>query len=159
MDIIFEPIGEILTPYASKEGMPIQPTGGIGVKGRVVLKKELCQGLTDLMGFSHILLIYYFHLSDGFELLTMPFLDTTKHGVFATRAPKRPNQIGISVVKLIGIDHHILYIENIDIINKTPLLDIKPYIPAFDTHEVERCGWTNNRTDTLKIIRSDHRFT
>ncbi|MBN2695881.1 tRNA (N6-threonylcarbamoyladenosine(37)-N6)-methyltransferase TrmO, partial [bacterium] len=146
MNINFNSIGTIYTPFNQKEGMPIQSTGAKGVKGKIILKSEYLDGLLALDGFSHIILIYYFHKSVGYELQTAPFLDNEKKGIFATRAPKRPNSIGISVVKLLNIDGVVLNIENIDTLNETPLLDIKPYIPDFDIHEVDSVGWIKNRT-------------
>ncbi len=118
--------------------MPIQSRLAKGAKGRIELKEEFVPGLLDLDGFSHIILVYYFHESKNFELQVEPFLENKKHGVFATRAPKRPNAIGMSVVKLLRIDNNILEVENIDVLDGTPLLDIKPYIPQFDIHQVEK---------------------
>lgn len=158
MSITFEAIGTIHTPFKTKEGMPIQSNGAKGIKGQIELKKELIPGLTDLEGFSHIILIYHFHKSSGFELLTRPFLDISKRGVFSTRAPKRPNQIGLSVVRLIKIEKHILSIENVDMLDETPLLDIKPYVPDFDIHKTEKNGWTENKTNHLNETKSDKRF-
>jgi len=156
--MIFKQIGIISTPFKKREGMPIQPRGAKGVKGKIVMNKEFSIGLNDLNGFSHIILIYYFHKSEGFELETKPFLDHKKRGIFSTRAPKRPNSIGISVVKLLEIKSNTLYIENVDILDNTPLLDIKPYIPEFDNYEVEKEGWIKNKIEKLNTIKSDTRF-
>jgi tRNA-Thr(GGU) m(6)t(6)A37 methyltransferase TsaA len=158
MIIKFEPIGTIHTPYKTKEGMPIQSVGAEGIKGIIKLKKKYVKGLLDLDGFSHIYLIYYFHKSKGFKLLVKPFLDDKLHGIFSTRAPQRPNLIGISVVKLISIKDNILEIENVDMIDGTPLLDIKPYISEFDIHEIEKNGWIKEKKGNLKEIKSDDRF-
>ncbi len=158
MKITFEQIGTIDTPFKTTENMPIQSKGAKGVKGKIILNKEFTLGLNDLSGFSHIILLYYFHKSKGFELETKPFLDTVKRGVFSTRAPKRPNGIGISVVKLLNIDKNVINIENVDILDGTPLLDIKPYIPDFDNYNVEKRGWTKNKTLNLNTIKSDKRF-
>lgn len=158
MSIVFEPIGIIFTPFHTNENMPIQTTGAKGIKGRIEVKKEFAAGLIDLNGFSHIILIYYFHKSIGFELQITPFLDNKKHGVFSTRAPKRPNPIGISVVKLIAVNNNILDIENVDIIDGTPLLDIKPYISEFDIHKVEEYGWIKGKTSDVNETKSDDRF-
>jgi len=157
-EIILNQIGTLVTPFKTRAGMPIQSNGAKGVKGQIILNENLQNGLNDLIGFSHIMLIYYFHKSVGFDLETKPFLDTEKRGVFATRAPKRPNSIGISVVKLIAIENNILYIENVDVLDGTPLLDIKPYIPEFDKHEVEKTGWIENKIVKLNSIKSDNRF-
>ncbi|WP_281351399.1 tRNA (N6-threonylcarbamoyladenosine(37)-N6)-methyltransferase TrmO [Prolixibacter denitrificans] len=148
----------MFTPFKSKEGMPIQSRLAKGIKGRIELKEEFVPGLLDLDGFSHIFLVYYFHESNGFELQVKPFLDDNKHGVFATRAPKRPNGIGMSVVKLLHVDKNILEVENVDMLDGTPLLDIKPYIPQFDDHQVEKWGWVEDKENRMKDIQSDDRF-
>jgi len=158
MTITFNSIGIIHTPFKSKTGMPIQPGGAKGIKGRIELKPEFVPGLLDLDEFSHIILTYHFHQSVGFELQVKPFLDDKKHGIFAIRAPNRPNPIGISVVKLLSIKDNILEIENVDILDGTPLLDIKPYIPDFDIHDIEESGWIRNKSRKLKQVRSDNRF-
>ena len=156
--ITFNEIGSIRTPFKTKEGMPIQTKGAKGIQGSIVLNEKYLDGLKDLDGFSHITLIYHFNQSKGFDLQTIPFLDNQKRGVFATHAPKRPNNIGISVVKLLKIDGNILSIKNVDMLDKTPLLDIKPYIPDFDTFQVTRTGWTAQKTNNLNRIQSDTRF-
>ncbi len=158
MPITLEPIGIIYTPFKTKEGMPIQSSGAKRIKGQIILKEEFIPGLTDLDGFSHIILIYHFHKSLGFELLTTPFLDDRKRGVFATRAPKRPNSIGITVVRLLRIEKNFIHVENVDMLDETPLLDIKPYIPDFDIHKTEKNGWIENKTDKLNKTKSDKRF-
>lgn len=158
MTINYQTIGIINTPFKSKGGMPIQSIGAKGIKGSIILDKKFKTGLEDLKGFSHIYLIYHFHKSDNYKLITKPFLDDKPHGVFATRAPQRPNPIGISVVKLAGIKDNVLAIENVDMLDGTPLLDIKPYIPDFDFHEVEKTGWTVNKTEIINNIKSDDRF-
>ncbi|MCJ7734344.1 MAG: tRNA (N6-threonylcarbamoyladenosine(37)-N6)-methyltransferase TrmO, partial [Anaerolineales bacterium] len=109
-------------------------------------------------GFSHLVLIYQFHKSKGFNLQTKPFLDNQKHGVFATRAPNRPNAIGFSVVKLLAVKGNILEIENVDILDGTPLLDIKPYVPDFDHPVSTQVGWLENQREKIKGKRSDDRF-
>jgi tRNA (adenine37-N6)-methyltransferase len=157
MNIIYKPIGVIHTPFKTKEGMPIQPAGATEIKGTIELKREFAEGLLDLDEFSHVYLIYHFHKSEGYELQVKPFLDDKIHGVFSTRAPKRPNAIGISIVKLNKIEGNILEVENVDILDGTPLLDIKPYIPAFDVYEVEKTGWMKNNI-SLKNFKSDNRF-
>jgi tRNA-Thr(GGU) m(6)t(6)A37 methyltransferase TsaA len=158
MNITYKPIGIIRTPFKSGEGMPIQPTGANGTKGTIELKKEFTDGLLDLIGFSHIILIYHFHESDGFALQTKPFLDDKIHGVFATRAPKRPNPIGMSIVKLTHVKSNILEIENVDMLDGTPLLDIKPFIPAFDEVSSATSGWMTHPEKNLKNFKSDNRF-
>ncbi len=156
----YQPIGIIHTPYKDLHGMPIQPVGAKGVKGRIELKKEYEEGLKDLEGFSHIILIYHLHLCNGHSLKVKPFLDTVKRGIFATRAPKRPNAIGLSVVRLEKIEENMIYISNVDVVDGTPLLDIKPYIPHFDTSEDEEVciGWFEDKHHEAKEKKSDKRF-
>jgi tRNA-Thr(GGU) m(6)t(6)A37 methyltransferase TsaA len=158
MIFTYQSIGTIHSVFEKKEGMPIQAAGAKGMKGTIEIEKEFLEGLSDLDGFSHIILIYAFHKSEGFELKVKPFLSENKYGVFSTRAPKRPNAIGISVVKLLSIKDNVLEIENTDILNGTPLLDIKPYIPEFDIHHVEKIGWLQNKISNITEIKSDKRF-
>ena len=158
MKIIYQPIGIIHSPYNSIKGMPIQSTGAQGVRGRVEVNPEYARGLTDLEGFSHIILLYHFHKATEYKLMTTPFMDTQPHGLFATRAPKRPNAIGISVVRLLSRDKNILHIENIDILNDTPLLDIKPYTPEFDHHPADRIGWLERVKGQSQNVHADNRF-
>ena len=158
MTITFEPIGRIRSPYTDLSGMPIQPAGAKGTAGRVELDPEYVEGLKDLSGFSHIILLYHFHKSRSFRLTVTPFLDNTPRGVFSTRAPSRPNSIGFSIVRLIGIENHILQIEDVDVLDQTPLLDIKPYVPAFDSRSTVRIGWLEGKTDKDIGRKSDHRF-
>lgn len=157
--IKYRPIGIIHTPFKSRTGTPIQPLGGIGVKAEVEIFPEFIEGLADLNGFSHLILLYHFHLSTAYKLKVKPFLDHTVHGVFATRAPARPNPIGISVVRLLRIDRRTLYVEDIDIIDQTPLLDIKPFVPDFDQRKVERIGWLENKVGYAENLKADNRFT
>ena len=160
MDKMMEikPIGIIRTPFTELEGMPIQPKGATGVKGTVELFHDFQAGLKDIDGFSHIILIYMFHRCQGFNLQVVPFMDTTSRGVFATRAPKRPNPIGLSVVQLDRIENGILHVLNVDILNGTPLLDIKPFVPGFDCPQDVRTGWLENSTDNVSAKKSDGRF-
>lgn len=138
--------------------MPIQPPSAQGVSGTVVLAPQYKQGLTDLDGFSHIMLFYVFHLSTAFDLIVQPFMDEHKRGVFSTRAPCRPNPIGFSVVALKKIVDNILDIEGVDIVDGTPLLDIKPYVPAFDHPAHVRTGWLTDKLNHLQNRRADDRF-
>jgi tRNA (adenine37-N6)-methyltransferase len=156
--IIYRPIGIIHTPYKNIKGMPIQPAGARGIKGTIELNPDYVEGIQDLDGFSHIILIYHFHLSKDYSLKVKPFMDDTLRGVFATRSPRRPNPIGLSVVRVVKIEKNILYIEDVDIIDGTPLLDIKPYVTDFDVHEVESTGWLSQKIEKLKQTKSDERF-
>jgi tRNA-Thr(GGU) m(6)t(6)A37 methyltransferase TsaA len=157
-EIIYRPIGVIHSPFKTPRGTPIQPEGAKGVKGKVIIKNEYKEGLKDLQGFSHIILIYQFHLTKSYSLIVRPYMDNNLHGVFATRAPKRPNPIGISVVKLVEIEDNVLEIEDVDVIDGTPLLDIKPYVPDFDIRKVEKIGWLQELIHKLPDKKDDGRF-
>jgi tRNA-Thr(GGU) m(6)t(6)A37 methyltransferase TsaA len=152
------PIGIIHSPFTASEGMPIQPAGAHGVKGRVEVFDAFREGCKDLDGFSHLILLYHFHRSHGFKLCVKPFMDTTPRGVFATRAPKRPNAIGLSIVQLDKIENGVLHIQNVDILDGTPLLDIKPYVPEFDAQTHVRTGWLEKAKKTVVTRKSDDRF-
>jgi len=156
--IELQSIGLIHTPFKNKEGMPIQPTGAKNVRGTIEINNEFIEGLKDLDGFSHIILIYHFHKLKEYQLTVTPFMDDKPHGVFSTRAPKRPNHIGLSVVKLNKIEGNTIYIENIDVLDKTPLLDIKPFIPDVDNVKVEKLGWLEGKSDKMAGKKSDRRF-
>ena len=157
MDI--SPIGTIHSPFTRLAGMPIQPVGASGVKGTVEIFEDYAGGLQDLDGFSHIILLFLFHKSRGFQLRVLPFMDTSPRGVFATRAPRRPNPIGLSVVRLEKILGRVLHIDGVDILDGTPLLDIKPYVPDFDPRGEVRTGWLDKASKATPGERSDDRFT
>jgi tRNA-Thr(GGU) m(6)t(6)A37 methyltransferase TsaA len=152
------PIGLIRTPFRRLDGMPIQPPGAKGAAGQVEVCEEFREGLQDLDGFSHLILLYWFHQSDGFDLVVEPFLDSHPRGIFSTRAPKRPNPIGFSVVQLERIEGGVLYVRDADILDGTPLLDIKPYVPAFDTPQNVSVGWLRGAETKVAGERSDDRF-
>jgi tRNA-Thr(GGU) m(6)t(6)A37 methyltransferase TsaA len=156
--IRYKSIGVIHTPFKDIKGMPIQPMGARGIQGIVQIEPEYVQGVQDLEGFSHLILIYHFHLSEGYSLQVKPFMDDVLHGVFATRAPKRPNPIGISIVKLIKVEGGTLHIEDVDMVDGTPLLDIKPYVPEFDSQKAERIGWLSKNVGKVHEMKSDGRF-
>ena len=154
----FRPIGEIHSPFTRREDMPIQPTAAVGIHGTVDVLSEYAEGLQDLDGFSHVILIYVFDRSVGFDLRVVPFLDHEVRGVFATRAPRRPNPIGLSVVRLDRIEDHVLHVEGVDVLDGTPLLDIKPFVPAFDAPAEVRTGWLESADRRVEHTRSDDRF-
>jgi len=158
MKIEFTPIGIIHSPFMEPEGMPIQPAGAAGIKGTVEVFEDFYPGLKDLDGFSHIILLYHFHRSHGFNLHVVPFMDSEPRGLFATRAPKRPNPIGLSVVQLDNIEDGLLHIQGVDVLDATPLLDIKPYVPEFDAQVGVRTGWLEKTGKTVSRRRSDDRF-
>ncbi|WP_462324781.1 tRNA (N6-threonylcarbamoyladenosine(37)-N6)-methyltransferase TrmO [Desulfoplanes sp.] len=155
----FQPIGTIHSPHKALEGMPIQPSGAADVTGTVHVYQDFVQGLKDLEGFSHLILLYAFHASQGFSLEITPFMDTTTHGLFATRAPRRPNPIGLSVVTLVERRGPVLTIRGVDILDGTPLLDIKPFVPKFDSPEVAATGWLETNASKAEKYRSDQRFS
>lgn len=153
-----QPIGTIHTPFTHLENMPIQPRGGEKVEGSIEIFDQFIEGLADLDGFSHIYLIYNFHQAKQTALTVTPFMDSRPRGVFATRSPLRPNHIGLSIVKLLAIEKNILTIRDIDILDNTPLLDIKPYIQAFDGVEESLSGWMKGSAAEVSGKRSDGRF-
>ena len=156
--IKFNPIGIIHSPFKQMEGTPIQSSAAKDAEGMIEIFPEFVDGLSDLEGFSHIQLLFYFHLSKKFTLKVKPYMDNELHGVFATRAPSRPNPIGLSVVNLIKIDGNILHIKNMDMIEGTPLLDIKPYVSKFDDANIKRIGWLENKIHKLPETNDDGRF-
>jgi len=141
VSIVYCPIGIVRSPFTEPEGVPIQPSRGRGVTAWVELRPELVEGLCDLEGFSHIILVCHLHRSEGFSLRVVPFLDDVPRGVFATRAPRRPNPIGLSVVRLVAVQGARVEFEGVDLLDGTPVLDIKPYVPELDHGERIRLGW------------------
>ncbi len=158
MEITYRPIGVIHSPFTEKKGMPIQPTGAAKLRGTVEVLPEFAPGLADLAGFSHIILLYHFHRAGAARLTVTPFMDTQPRGLFSTRAPTRPNPIGLSIVRLLAVEQNKLYIENVDILDGTPVLDIKPYVPDFDQHPADRVGWLERAKGQVRNRRSDARF-
>jgi tRNA-Thr(GGU) m(6)t(6)A37 methyltransferase TsaA len=153
------PIGTIHSPFTEPSDTPIQPTGAAGVRGTIDIQPEFVAGLEDVEGFSHLILLYQFHLSRGFSLTVRPFLDDKPHGLFATRAPRRPNPIGLSVVRLVRREGSVLWVSDLDIVDGTPLLDIKPYVPEFDVREGTRIGWLEGQAHLVRGVRADDRFS
>ncbi len=156
--IVYEPIGTIHTPFKTPEGVPIQSSGGKDIEGIAELHEEFQQGLSDLDGFSHVYLIYHFHLAEGYSLKVVPFMDSSERGVFATRAPRRPNSIGLSLVRVKAIDGNRLYFVGVDMVDGTPLLDIKPYVPGFEAYGDIRIGWLKRHIHKVKHFKADDRF-
>lgn len=146
------------TRVHGSSGHAIQPAGAAGMRGTVKVFEEFRAGLKDLDGFSHIILLYHFHRGQGFKLHVVPFMDSQPRGLFATRAPKRPNPIGLSVVRLCGIEDTVLQIENVDVLDGTPLLDIKPYVPEFDAQTEVQIGWLEEVRRNVSDRKSDDRF-
>lgn len=141
MTIEYESIGVIRTPFATPSGMPRNPADAAGTQGTVEVDAAYTAGLRDLDGFSHLVLLFHFDRSDGYELELVPRGETQAHGVFATRSPRRPNAIGLSVVRLERVEGAVLHVRDVDMADGTPLLDIKPYLPSVDTRAGVRTGW------------------
>jgi tRNA-Thr(GGU) m(6)t(6)A37 methyltransferase TsaA len=157
-DIAYRSIGILRSPFQDIAGMPIQPVGALGVLGQVEVHAEFAAGLHDLHGFSHVFLLYHLHRVTGFDLMVKPFLDNDHHGIFATRSPSRPNPIGLSVLELAGVVGNTVHLRNVDILDGTPVLDIKPYVPRFDVWEADRTGWFAHKAQNADTLRSDDRF-
>ena len=155
----YEPIGVIRTPFESPEGMPIQPVGAADAPGTVELEERYAAGLLDLDGFSHCILLYHFHASDAESPLHVePFLDDTERGVFATRAPRRPNPIGLSVVEIDDVTGNEVAVTGVDVVDGTPLLDVKPFVPEFDVPDRAEAGWLESTRSAARSTRADDRF-
>jgi tRNA-Thr(GGU) m(6)t(6)A37 methyltransferase TsaA len=157
-EVVYVPIGVVHSPFKVAQDVPIQAAAARGVKGSVEVAEEYADGLKDVEGFSHLILVYHFHLAQEYSLLVKPFLDDELRGLFATRAPSRPNSVGVSVVRLIKREKNVLHIQNVDIIDGTPLLDIKPFVPAFDQRDATRIGWLTRKIDEMHSSRDDGRF-
>jgi tRNA-Thr(GGU) m(6)t(6)A37 methyltransferase TsaA len=157
-EITYKPIGVIHSPFKEPKGTPIQPQGARGIDGTVEVFPEYAEGLKDVEGFSHIILIYHFHLSKGASLTAKPFMDSEPRGVFAMRGPSRPNPLGISVVRLVRVEKSILHIQDVDIVDGTPLLDIKPYVPRFDVRAADSIGWLEENVHKVETSKDDGRF-
>jgi len=145
-EIILKPIGIIHTPYKEPKGMPIQGKFEKDIEGQIEIFPNCIQGLKDIEGFSHLILIYYFDKAKEEKLIGKPFLEDEPHGIFAIRSPMRPNHIGLSIVKLEKIEENKITFSEVDILNNTPLLDIKPYISHFDAREDVKSGWLDKHT-------------
>jgi len=140
VEYVMHPIGVIHSPFTDKIKTPIQPSRSTA-KGTIEIFSGFAEGLADVDGFSHIILLYVFHCSSGYELRVKPFLDNQLRGLFATRHPHRPNPIGMSIVRMLSCRKNVLEIEGVDVLDNTPLLDIKPYVPDFDVKTGVRTGW------------------
>ena len=156
--ITCHPIGIVHSPFKSPEGTPIQSVAAKGTEAIIEIFPQFSEGLTDLEHFSHIYILFDLHLAQKKELMVVPFLDNKPHGIFATRSPGRPNSIGISVVILDRIENNKLHVKNIDILDGSPVLDIKPYIPQFDVFENVESGWFPKNKETIENKIDDGRF-
>ena len=157
--IRYNPIGVIHSTLNSPSGAPLQSVSAKHLKGTVEVLPRYMPGLKDITGFSHLILIYHFHLSRKMPLVVRPYLDKKVHGIFATRAPVRPNPIGISIVRLRKVRGRVIWVEDLDVVDGTPLLDIKPYVPEFDVRRAKSIGWYEQGISKLHETRADARFT
>jgi tRNA-Thr(GGU) m(6)t(6)A37 methyltransferase TsaA len=157
--ITYRLIGVIRSEHTVADQTPIQPAYASGCKGRVEILPELAEGLRDLEGFSHIYLVYHFHQGGPTRLVVKPFLQDIERGVFATRAPCRPNPIGLSIVELVSREGNVLHINNVDILDGTPLLDIKPYTARFDRIDPTSNGWQDEVAEEAARRRGRRRYT
>ena len=158
MEITLSPIGRLETPFNDITDMPIQPSVLADTRGKAVLDEKFMPGLKDLDGFSHIILLFLLHKISGYQLEVVPFMDTLPHGIFATRSPKRPNRIGMSIVRVESVEGNIVHFKGVDMLNGSPLLDIKPYYSYFDQQTQVRNGWLDGKTLRPENLRSDKRF-
>jgi tRNA-Thr(GGU) m(6)t(6)A37 methyltransferase TsaA len=158
MEVTYQPIGIVHSSFTDLEDMPIQPTGETCAPGTAELLPQFAEGLKDLEGFTHVILIYHLHEVRRTDLTVRPFLGSEPRGVFATRAPTRPNPIGLSIVKLVRVEANRLHLGNVDILDGTPLLDIKPYVPDFDQPAGARAGWLEAERGKVRSAKSDSRF-
>lgn len=158
-EIVYRPIGVIHTPWRDAAGAPIQPPGARDAPGRAEMDPDLAEGLKDLEGFSHLILVYHFHRAGPARLTVTPFLDDAARGVFATRAPVRPNPLGISLVRLSAVEGSTLHLLDVDMLDGTPLIDLKPYVPEFDAPAGPvRTGWLAKGAAGSRARRGDDRF-
>ena len=158
MKITYKTIGKIRSPFKEPKGTPIQPTAEGTANGKIKLLPEYKEGLEDLDGFSHLILLYHCHKAGESSLKVKPFMEDKHHGIFSIRAPSRPNSIGLSIVRLEKIEDNILYIKDVDILDDTPLIDIKPYVPEFDRRDDVKIGWLEKNVRKLSSAEDDGRF-
>ncbi len=156
MKIEIRAIGVVRSPFKEQQGTPIQPVYAKNTRARVEILEPYRAALKDLDGFSRVWLIYYFDRAKTWEPLVVPYKDVRRRGLFATRAPARPNAIGISAVKLLSVEEGAIEVEEVDILDGTPVLDIKPYVPEFDSYPNEKAGWLEN--DSVAKKTADERF-
>jgi tRNA-Thr(GGU) m(6)t(6)A37 methyltransferase TsaA len=158
VSIRYEPIGVVRSPFSELEGMPLQPVAAADVRGQIEIYEPFVAGLADLDGFSHLHVIAHMHRARPGGLSVVPFLDDSARGVFATRSPRHPNPIGLSVVRLLGVNGSVLELAGVDLLDGTPVLDLKPYVPEFDAVAAERTGWLAAAAERVHRVRADGRF-
>ena len=152
------PIGRVHSPWTQGTGTPVQPPSALGITGTVDIFPEFIPGLADLAGFERIWLLFWCHRAKAAAMRVLPYRDTQMRGLFATRAPARPNPIGMSAVRLLGIDGGIITVGELDLLDGTPLIDVKPYVADYDAYPQARRGWLEDATVTDGPMRADHRF-
>jgi len=157
-EIIFKSIGRLSTSFLTLENSPIQNSGTGEILSEIEIFEEFADGLKDLDGFSHLILLYHLHKVTESKLIVKPFMDTETHGIFATRSPVRPNPIGLTVVECVEIQGNRIKIKGADMLDGTPLLDIKPWLPTIDSFENARTGWLDGKIDGFRQKKSDNRF-
>jgi tRNA-Thr(GGU) m(6)t(6)A37 methyltransferase TsaA len=156
--ICYQPVGVVRSPFTDLGGMPLQSVAAREVRGRIEIHPEFAPGLKDVDGFSHLHIVTHLHRGAPGGLAVVPFLDHTVRGVFATRSPRHPNPIGLSVVRLLSVTGATLDIAGVDLLDGTPVLDIKPYVPEFDSLAAERTGWLQGVAERVHSVKSDQRF-
>jgi tRNA-Thr(GGU) m(6)t(6)A37 methyltransferase TsaA len=156
--ICYDPIGVVHTPFTTLEGVPLQSVAAGEVAGQIEIWPQFAPGLKDLDGFSHLHVLTHLHRGAPGGLEVVPFLDDTVRGVFATRSPRHPNPIGLSVVRLVAVAGCMLEVAGLDLLDGTPVLDLKPYVPEFDAVAAERTGWLHDAADRVHRVKSDGRF-
>ena len=159
MDVIYRSIGTVRSPFTQAGGMPIQPSRAQAAEGCLELEPEFWPGLKDLDGFSHLLLVSHLHRTGAAQLQVIPFLDTQPRGIFATRAPARPNPLAISVLRILRVEPGRVLVADLDLLDGTPILDIKPYVPEFDARLDVRIGWYAYAACKEQEVVADDRFT
>jgi len=155
-DTLMRPIGIIHTPHREQDGAPIQPTFADGARGTVTIFDPYVEALADLGGFERIWLLFEFDRVKDWSSRVVPYRDAVERGLFATRAPARPNPIGLSAVRLQSVEGNTLHVQDVDMLDGTPLLDIKPYVPAFDAYPDSRAGWSDASASERRV--ADDRF-
>lgn len=155
-NLVVRVIGRIRTPHKQAEGTPIQPAYAEGAEGQVIVDEPFALALDDIEDFERIWLIYWMDRVSGFKPLVVPYRDTREHGLFATRSPCRPNPIGMSAVRLVRREGRVLHVVDVDVLDDTPLIDIKPYVPEFDSHPSSKAGWFDAASEDRKV--ADGRF-
>jgi tRNA-Thr(GGU) m(6)t(6)A37 methyltransferase TsaA len=152
-EVTYRPIGTVRSPHTEPEKTPVQPVFARGIRGTVEVDPQFEEGLAGIESFSHIYLLFHMHCSPGVRLTVTPYLDDEPRGLFATRGPWRPNPIGFSVVRLLRREGNVLHVEDVDVLDGTPLLDLKPYVARFDSRQDVQSGWQDEVDDATAARR------